>query len=549
MPGTGHLAVLTEYFADALDSMADGGAFTVWALGGDAKLRQELIGKISGNATLGAIGTRLDAAADRVEQVLLNLDQQVLKSEADRQAWSASLIGDFSPYANDLQLNTARYLIMDEIVRAGGRHLFFVESEIVAHAFEKTAKVNALAMTRRGGKVKPPLRVETLRARASALKSHLSQVSTLKKFRRFRPTPWARLAACDVVLVDWAGSHTFNADGETVCAGNLVRMANVLRGAGLKVGFVAYPLSWTQPYAAIAANVVAAYDPVVLTDECRGVGSILRGAWATWRMGRRLKKAKFQAAGCDLSPLFDLERIKDNIRPQSTLAYSFIDVAKSLAHHGVRPRAIVYPFENQGWERALGEGVRNHLPQTRLIAYQHAPFATRYIGFFSSQSDIHAGRLADRLVVMGPHYLDLFGNHGWPRERMVMGGSLRFEPAFHNPPPPVSVGKNKVLAATSIDFTESLDLVIKAGIAVSALPDAHLVVNFHPVVDQAFRDGIRDGLAKVFGAAGLGRVSLSTARAADLVNDASVLLYNNSGAVFDACFQECLRFTWRLMDA
>lgn len=536
MPGTGHLAVLTEYFADVLDSIASGGTFTVWAMGGDAKLRLELIGKISGNATLGSIGTRLDAAADRVEQALLNLDQQVLVSETDRLAWSASLIGDCSPYATDLQLNTARYLLMDEIVRAGGRHLFFVESDIVALAFERTAKLNSLPMARRGGKIKPPQRVEALRARVSALKSHLRQAGTLKKLRRSCPAPWAKLAECDVILIDWAGSLTFSAGGETMRAGNLVRMADVLRGAGLRVGFVAYPLSWTQPYEAIAANVVAAHDPVVLTDECRGIGSILRGAWATWRMGRRLKKAKFQASGCDLSPLIDLERIRDNIRPQSTLAYSFVDVAKVLAGHGVHPGAIVYPFENQGWERALGEGVRHHLPHTRLVAYQHAPFAKRYIGFFPPHSDILAGRLADKLVVMGPHYLELFRNHGWPHDRLVLGGSLRFEPALKNPPLPAQYGGKTVLAATSIDFTEALDLAVKGGLAVSGIVDARLVVNFHPVVDQNFHDAIRDGLLKALGAEGLQKVMFSNASAADLVNDASVLLYNNSGAVFDACF-------------
>lgn len=536
MPGTGHLAALTENFTDVLDRMAGGGPFTVWALGGDAKLGLELIGKISGNVPLGAIGTRLDVAADRVEQTLLNLDRQVLVNEVDRLAWSASLIGDCCLYANDFQLNTARYLMMDEIVRAGGRHLFFVESDIVAQAFAKTAKVNSLVMTLHGGRVKSSLWVKMLRARASALKSHLKQAVTLKKLRRFCPTPWAKLAECDVILFDWAGSHTFNANGETAHAWNLARMPEVLRGAGLKVGFIAHPLSWTQPYEAIAANVVAAYDPVVLTDECRDVGSILRGAWATWRMGRRLRNAKFQAEGRDLSALFDLELIRDNIRPQSTLAYSLVDVAKKLAEHGVHPKAIVYPFENQGWERALVEGVRHHLPHTRMVAYQHAPFPTRNIGFFSSHSDIQAGRMADRLVVMGPHYLQLFRNYGWPDDRLVLGGSLRFESALKNPPPPVQGGGKTVLAATSIEFAEALDLVVKAGLAVAGIVDAHLVVNFHPVVDKSFRDAVRDGLLKALGVEGLQKVTFSTARAADLMNDAGVLLYNNSGAVFDACF-------------
>jgi len=534
--GCGQIAVLNEHFADALSVLSGGGAFTVWAMGGDAKVCLDMCGKLPSAASLGQLGTCLDDAADRVAHDLLDLDQKVLTDEKDRLAWSASLIGDRSPYAGDLQLNTARYLVVNDIIRAGGRHLFFVESEIVASALVKTARDNGLPVTWQGKAVKQPLRVDVLRARASALKAHWRRMGVMRKRRADHPVPWAQLAACDVVLVDWAGSQTFSPDGATVRTGNLVRMADILRHAGLKVGFIANPLSWTQPFESIADNVVEALDPVVMIEECRSIGSVMRGAWATWRLIRRLKKSQFHAVGHDLSALFNLECVKDNIRPQSTLAYSLVDVAMTLARNGVKPRAIVYPFENQGWERALMQGVRRHLPDTRLLGYQHAPFAARYIGFFPPQSDIAAGRLPDQLVVMGPRFEELFQAFGWPQERLTLGGSLRFEPALENPPPLARCANKTVLAATSIEFGEALDLVVKAGSAVCAIADARLVVNFHPVVTQAFRDEVRDGLVLAVGEEALSRVEFSTARAADLINRADVLLYNSSGAVFDACF-------------
>lgn len=104
IPGAGHVAVLNQYFADVLEAQDDGQGFTVWAMGGDAKLRLDLIDQLPDGVTLGDFGSRLDDAADRLARDLLDLDAQVLSREEDRLAWSASLIGDRSPYAGDLQL-------------------------------------------------------------------------------------------------------------------------------------------------------------------------------------------------------------------------------------------------------------------------------------------------------------------------------------------------------------------------------------------------------------------------------------------------------------
>ncbi len=525
------IATLTRHAKKVCAMVSRGGAFTVWVFGGDAKLRLNLSSMLPLNATLGVLGTRLDEAADTVERELLDLDQQVLSEEKDRLAWCASLIGDRSPYAGDLQLNTARYIVMDGIVRAGGRHLFFVENDIIAQALVRAAQTNALHVSWHGGQRRASSFMKTVRAKMSALRTHWRQSSVLKKMRRTRPAPWGKLEECDVLLIDWAGVNGFDPVHHTGRTHNLVRMAEILRKAGLKVGFIANALSWTQPYEAIAANVTAAFDPVVLIDECRSMGSVVRGAWATWGMLRRLK-FNFRAAGHDLSALFELECNKDKIYPQSTLAYTLADVARTLATHKVMPKAIVYPFENQGWERALIVGMRRHLPNTRLIAYQHSPFAARYIGIFPPRNDINVDRLPDRFVVMGPHYVKLFADHGWPWKRLVLGGSVRFEAALADPPQPVRGGIKTVLAVPSIDFAEALDLVVKVGTAIKFVPGAHLVVNFHPVVDQAFRDDLVEAVGKDI----MEKAKVSYARAADLIAGADVLVYNSSGAVFDACF-------------
>ena len=537
--GTGHIATLSAGAADVIRAQGIDGALTVWLMGGDAKLRLGLVDDVPEDVVLGDLGARLDDAADRIERALLDLDNQVLAEEGDRLAWSASLIGDRSPYAGDLQLNAARYLVLHDIIKGGGRHLFFVEDALSAWSLSYTAQVNGLEVSRQGQAIKSPPGIETLRARASALKTHWRQSRALAALRKQHPAPWQAMQECDVIVLDWAGKGSFNPDGPTERLGNMARMPDVLRGAGLKVGFIANPLSWVQAFDLIAESVVNSHDPVVMVDECRGVGSLVRAAWASWGMNRRLKKT-FHVEGLNLSPLVELECGKDKIRPQSTVAATFSDIAMTLALNGVRPLAIVYPFENQGWERALVAGARRHLPQTRMIAYQHAPFAARYIGFFPPQSDLDQGRLPDQLVVMGERFEDLFLRHGWPRDQLVLGGSLRFEHATAHPAQPAKDVEKQtcktILAATSIDLMEALDLVSKAAAVVRDDLNLCLVVNFHPVVDAEFRSTVQGALAKVMGDDASARAKLSSASVADLIGTADVLLYNSSGAVFDAFF-------------
>lgn len=533
--GTGRVCALDEGFGAIYESEA--GPFTVWVMGGEARLRLALAAELPERATLGRLGTCLDEAADSLTRELISLDEQVLGCECHRLAWASSLLADRGPYAGDLQINAARYTAMDEIVRAGGRHVFFVDDAIVSRAMAETAKRNGLTLECADGADVAGNTMGVLRARASVLKQYVSQSRVLKKMRKSRPAPWAELARCDVLVLDWVGANSFERDGETARTGNLQRMADVLRQGGLKVGFIANPLSWTQPFEAIAENVVDAHDPVVMTDECRGIWSVLKGAWATWRMSRHVRGATLRAGGLDLSPLFEVERQSDAVRPQSTAAYSYSAIAAVLARHDVKPKAIVYPCENQGWEQALAAGVRRHLPQTRVIACQSAPMAERYISQLPAPSDVKSGRLPDQWVVMGPFYRDLLVKFGLPGAHIVVGGSFRFEAALENPLKPAQGGDGKtVLAATSIEFGEALDLVVKGAAAVLEIPGAHLVVNFHPIVEGEFREGIAEGLRKALGGDAMTQVTLSTQRSSELMDKADVLLYNSSGAVFDACF-------------
>lgn len=534
--GQGRIATLGQDHKIVLESMKKDGPFCVWEFGSNVQLSLEMQKGLPANAIYGELSDRLDLIADGIARPLLDLDEQVLSGEEDRLSWSASIIGDRSSYSGDLQLNATRYLVIHDIICDGGRHLFFVDNDEIRQAFEQTAVKNKLHILYQK---KPTSSItqglNTLRARLSALKTQWAQSRIIKRKRLKRPPPWEELAKCDVIILDWASAGCFNSDSYTQSFGNVARMPNILRDAGMKVGFIANPLSWIEPYEGIAETVAKASDPVVMLDECRGLVSVIKAAWATWRMNCRLKSV-FHIIGLNLSPVFELERRMDKGRTQSVLAYTYSEIARTLVMKGVKPKAIIFPFENHGWERALLAGARRHLSQTRMIAYQHAPFAARHIGFFPSQSDLNSGRTVDKLIVMGKRFEDLFTRFGWSAEKLALGGSLRFE----NSDIIISNRKRKtekvLLIATSIGLSEALDLVVKAATVIRTNQDWRLVVNFHPIVDDDFRQTVSEALEVLMGETGMGRAVLSNEKVSNLISEADVLLYNNSGAVFDAFF-------------
>ena len=535
------IAPITASSDSHLENFSRLGDFKVWFLGRNASLPITILNKLPASATVCNLGSKLNEAADRIEHELLNIDKQVLLNKKDRFAWNASLISDRNPYASDLQLNAARYFVIRGIIEEGGHHLFFVDNEKECAALENTLMLNGQIIEKTCLQSKSIINLDfigVLRARFSGIKQYLKYLFIIQQHRKKSPIPWGKLKACDVLIVDWAGEQSFNFLKPNTRAWNLARMPEILQKSGLKVGYIANPLDWTQNFVKISKNICSAFDPVVMVHECRSIMSILKGAYVTWMMNIRLGK-KIHLDNHDLSPIYEYERIKDLHSTQSTMAYTLLNVGKTLADKGVKPKIIVYPYEFQGWERMLVQGIRRYLPETRIVAYQHSPFSPRWIGIYPSSSHIIAGDLPDCFILMGEWYRKMFAKRGFPSNRMCVGGSLRFEShlnAAKDSPLVRELGDyNNILVGPPIDYNEALDLVLKSVRVLKYFPKAKVTVNFHPIVDDEFKANIQKITFKNFPDF-RSRIEFSDKKLSELLKTANVLLYNSTGAVYDAMF-------------
>lgn len=529
-----NLVACYEDCTSALQAMDDGRPIEVWYFGTRVERHLELSGLLPNWATCGVFSRHLDSIADDIETELLNIDRILGVRETDRLSWDVSLLADLSPYVGDLQLNICRFLLLVQRIRKGRRCLVLTDEPTLARALVRAGRDNGLLFSKYGRLTAGGAFWPRVRARLSALKTHMKNVRTLMRARKSHPIPIDRLKQCDVIVIDWAETNSFSTEKETTQSRNLKRVPQYLRDAGYTIGFVANPIAWVHSYADIASNVVCAYDPVILADECRTVWDVLKGIWNSWSLPRKLRETAV-IKEIDCFALVEAARDEDQQLPQASLAYAYAGVAQWMMQNEVRPKAIVYPYENQGWERALRTGVRAYLPDTRLVAYQYSSFANRYLSFYPFRSELESERLPDHLICKGHYFFELFAEHGWPHNRLSVGGAMERGTASEDNAiaMPSERGDKTVLCSTSIKLSEAKDLTYKTVQALRELDDVSLIINFHPVVDNEFKQSVRGFLEQHFQDE-MSWVRFSEQSSRNLLKKTSVLTFNTSGAAFDA---------------
>jgi hypothetical protein len=204
------------------------------------------------------------------------------------------------------------------------------------------------------------------------------------------------------------------------------------------------------------------------------------------------------------------------------------EIGRQLARLGMAPDILLHLYEGQPWEKMLTRGFREHVPGTRIVGVQPAPFARNYISFFPSQRAIAEGAIPDLFLVNGERYADWLSEAGVPAERVGVVGALRYEDAVDFTRPPGI----RILCCTGIDLDEAIELASKATLAAKGL-GRPLLINYHPVTDEEFRLAMR---AAVMRAAGpnADHVTFSTAPMRELLDTAGTVLYTTSAACFEA---------------
>ncbi len=227
-----------------------------------------------------------------------------------------------------------------------------------------------------------------------------------------------------------------------------------------------------------------------------------------WRQSRRdaeLGLSMTQGDAVLMRYLRAREQAAGEVSMQAVLAAGF---ERMLAQ--VRPRTLVYPFENRSWEKTLLNAARRH-NVTRCIGYQHSSLTPRHLAFQGGQDD--AGPLPDIILTCGEITAERIMTT-LPRARVIPGAALRARRLNVGPPAPAGV-----LAPISSSRAEAW-AILRALHGLAQLDAVPILVRTHPTIP------IDDLYARFRWP---GHVRLSRGRSlADDLSESAIVVYSSS---------------------
>lgn len=255
---------------------------------------------------------------------------------------------------------------------------------------------------------------------------------------------------------------------------------------GRRIGWLWF--DWAQDIdPARLAGLAARHAPALTCGELvgwRGVVAALLGKFNAWRAAPWMK---LSVDGVDLGGVLrlDLQWAVPGATDIDRLL--FRGVGRALARAGIRPQRIVYPFENQGWERMLCAGVHRHLPGVPLTAYVHAAYSPYCLSYYPTPAFWSSPQSPDRVVALSePLAAALVADDGYPAGRVVAAGALRYPQVFAAPVPPRPTGGN-ILAALPGGPGDALELVRFALAPPIVGLGAPIVLKPHPTTIRLLR--------------------------------------------------------------
>jgi hypothetical protein len=278
-----------------------------------------------------------------------------------------------------------------------------------------------------------------------------------------------------VYLYSWIQDRFFNTNGQINDA-YFGRLPDILKAGGKKVAYITPPFLTTP-----LKKKCLAYKDFEFTflDSYYSIGGILRSALACPRI-------RYHGEEKWVGTLLRGQELH-GVYFQNHLAY-YHAFKKWLKEGAPKKAVIIYPFENQPWEKMLCYAVAESDKQIKLVAYQHSTMPSLVLNYFLGAGEAENMPLPHCIVADSDRALETLKSAGYGDVEIVNGGALRFEHVQSqknletekrsNRPPSVLVALPYML-----DLVQELLLsVFKAFAGLKNSP--RIIIKFHPAVSS-----------------------------------------------------------------
>lgn len=225
--------------------------------------------------------------------------------------------------------------------------------------------------------------------------------------------------------------------------------------------------------------------------------SDLSGCWKR-AYGFSPAVAGHELPGCPFAGRLAQEHIKET-RQKHTDSLIYESIVMSMSNLGVKPARIIYPCEGHAWENAMNHAIRRFLPGTKITGYENITFSRMVLSMFHSQRELNIRPYPDRLVTNGQLSTQILQDSQIPQDRIRTGCALRNQYYFSSGGNLQEVksqaGRSpvRIVVATTINTSESVDLIAKAIRAFGKKQEYAVDIKCHPLSDmQTIRKLIGD---------------------------------------------------------
>jgi hypothetical protein len=164
---------------------------------------------------------------------------------------------------------------------------------------------------------------------------------------------------------------------------------------------------------------------------------------------------------------------------EAVLTFRFLG---RVARARVAPQYIFSTFENHITEKGLLLGQKRYLPNCSVVAFQHSAIFPHWLCYALAPEEARFCPLPDRIITNGPAFRDILADRGFPRERLFVGCSLRYQGWLAVPPVIPSVELPLVvMLALPLDPWAALELLMKVHSAVAAISGVRVWIRPHPM--------------------------------------------------------------------
>jgi hypothetical protein len=433
-----------------------------------------------------SIAKGLEQAAKRNRRPFLDLIASLGRTH-DSPAWWTSRVSERNTMVSPLFLHACHLRVgLDHLECAGGPLCIIAESWAVLHSLAHAAR-----RAHRPIHWATPPTAGWRRKLGHASRMVIDAVRFLKRrtvasrvARRIKgatpPRPVPRDRPC-AILRTFVGEGCLRDDG-TFLDQHLPGLCRWLEDKGYNVWTIPVLHNMKRSYRATWDWMHGHGQRFLNPDEYYRVSDILFTLWSALQQAL-MPRGPVRLDGMDVTRLFEEERLRVAFDHNALRWILFTRLPYRLGQAGFRVDILIQGYENMIPEKGAILGFRRHMPETKIVAFQHPVPFPMLLCHFVPREEAAFAPLPDRIVCNGRLFREALIREGLPPERVTEGPALRFAHLWKNQEPSAAEHCPQVLVALPLELGAAVELFSKVLVAMPKVERLCVKVKPHPMMN------------------------------------------------------------------